>query len=65
MSAKKCGLCGADPAIGFAGIDGVRYCHGDFEPDPTCYMQASWLKSLRAPKKPESAAAQSGEETTT
>ena len=40
MSKQACGLCGRDPAAGFAGVDGVRYCHGDFDPDPTCYMKA-------------------------
>lgn len=40
----RCGLCG-ERATGFAEVDGVRYCHGDDEPDPTCYMLASWSKS--------------------
>lgn len=36
-----CGLCGRDPAAGFAVVDGRRYCHGDFDAGPTCYMRAS------------------------
>jgi hypothetical protein len=41
----KCALCGRDPATGFAtataepgGVD-VRLCHGDLDPEPTCYMR--------------------------
>ncbi len=37
---QACGLCGKDPAEGFASIDGVRYCHGDCDPEPTCYVRA-------------------------
>lgn len=33
-----CALCDRDPALGFASIDGEWYCHGDWQPDPTCYM---------------------------
>lgn len=41
MASKQvCGLCGRDPAAGYAMVDTVRYCHGDFDPDPTCYMKA-------------------------
>ncbi len=35
-----CGRCGRNPAAGFAGINGTRYCHGD-ESGETCYMFAS------------------------
>lgn len=35
-----CALCGREPATGFATIGGLRYCHGDFDPAPTCYMRA-------------------------
>jgi hypothetical protein len=38
---EQCGLCGNDPAAGFATIGDTRYCHGDFDPEPTCYMRAS------------------------
>lgn len=37
---QACGLCGKDPAAGFASIDDVRYCHGDDDPEPTCYMRS-------------------------
>lgn len=37
-----CGLCGRDPATGTAFIGDVRYCHGDHDPTPTCYMQRSY-----------------------
>lgn len=47
MSAEACGLCGKDPAEGFATVDDVRYCHGDFTPDPTCYMAAQAPVSQR------------------
>lgn len=39
-SRQACALCGKDPASGYAGVDGQRYCHGDNDPEPTCYMQA-------------------------
>ena len=35
-----CGLCGRDPAAGFATVNDVRYCHGDDDPEPTCYMRS-------------------------
>lgn len=35
-----CALCGRDPAAGFAMIGDNYYCHGDFDPEPTCYMRA-------------------------
>ena len=38
-SKRACGLCGRDPAEGFAAINGVRYCHGDGEA-LTCYMRS-------------------------
>lgn len=34
-----CARCGA-LATGFASIGDKRYCHGDDDPTPTCYMQA-------------------------
>lgn len=40
MSRTACGLCGRDPAAGWAKMDDVRFCHGDDDPEPTCYMQA-------------------------
>lgn len=43
MSAE-CGLCGRDPAEGFAMHGDQRYCHGDFV-YPTCYMVESWTRS--------------------
>lgn len=50
MSKRRCGLCGRDPAAGFASIDDVFYCHGDDDEVPTCYMRsqgaylpADWL----------------------
>jgi hypothetical protein len=42
MSAKRCGICGRDPAAGFAKINDTWYCHGDEDPEPTCYMRATW-----------------------
>lgn len=45
-SETRCVLCGRDPATGYALIGDARLCHGDFEPDPTCYMRASWRKNL-------------------
>jgi hypothetical protein len=36
----KCGLCARDPAAGFASVGDVWYCHGDEDPEPTCYMRA-------------------------
>lgn len=39
MSKQACALCVRDPAAGFATINDERYCHGDFDPDPTCYMR--------------------------
>jgi hypothetical protein len=35
-----CALCGTDPAKGFASVNDEWFCHGDFDPDPTCYMRA-------------------------
>lgn len=37
---EQCGLCGADPAHGYALIGDTRFCHGDDDPEPTCYMRA-------------------------
>lgn len=36
-------MCGKDPAEGFAGVDGERFCHGDFDDSPTCYMRAQFV----------------------
>jgi hypothetical protein len=35
---KKCARCGKR-ATGFATINDDRYCHGDNDPEPTCYMR--------------------------
>jgi hypothetical protein len=35
-----CGHCGENPARGFASVNDEWYCHGDLDPDPTCYMLA-------------------------
>lgn len=35
-----CALCGRDPAAGLASIGDERYCHGDEDPEPTCYMRS-------------------------
>lgn len=40
-SAEPCGLC-SRPATGHAQLNGQRYCHGDGEPEPTCYQVACW-----------------------
>lgn len=40
---EKCGLCGRDPAAGFAMIGDTRFCHGDLDAEPTCYMQSQSL----------------------
>lgn len=40
MSKRRCGVCGKDPAAGFASIGEMFYCHGDYDPEPTCYMRA-------------------------
>lgn len=40
----RCGLCGRE-ATGFASAwedsGEVRYCHGDDDPEPTCYERRS------------------------
>lgn len=36
-----CALCGRNPAAGYASIGDRWYCHGDNDPEPTCYMRAS------------------------
>lgn len=38
---ERCGSCGRDPAAGLAAIGDVRYCHGDWDRSPTCYMRAT------------------------
>jgi hypothetical protein len=42
LSAHACGLCGRDPAAGFAKVGDVRYCHGDHDREPTHYMIAQF-----------------------
>lgn len=37
--AARCGRCG-QPAMGSAYINGTRYCHGAYDPGPTCYELA-------------------------
>ena len=41
MSERKCGLCGRDPAVGYASVtvgdEETHFCHGDFDDEPTCY----------------------------
>lgn len=39
-----CSLCGRDPAVGFASVGDDWYCHGDFDPEPTCYMRAQYTE---------------------
>lgn len=51
MTAQACGLCGKDPAEGFAMLGDVRYCHGDWTPDPTCYMRAQRPASFPAVRR--------------
>jgi hypothetical protein len=55
-SKEKCGLCGKDPAEGFAMIGDIRYCHGDSSnvlsfltmvDKPTCYMKQTWDEAKR------------------
>jgi hypothetical protein len=46
MSKRKCGICGLDPAEGFASswtkeAGEVFYCHGD-DDGVSCYERASW-----------------------
>jgi hypothetical protein len=40
MHPYPCALCGRTPAAGFASIGDEWFCHGDDDPEPTCYMQA-------------------------
>lgn len=35
-----CALCNRNPAVGFASINGKWFCHGDYDPSPTCYMRS-------------------------
>ena len=39
---EVCALCGGK-ATGLATYGGSRFCHGDFDPSPTCYTQAQLL----------------------
>ncbi len=43
---ELCLGCGR-PAKGSARVNGNRYCHGDYDREPTCYMAAS-----RGPRPP-------------
>lgn len=43
-----CALCGRDPAAGFASIGDDWYCHGDDDPEPTCYTRAVWARAKAA-----------------
>lgn len=46
-----CGGCGK-PATGFAELDGMRLCHGDDDPSPTCYEVGQQMYGLLpAPRK--------------
>jgi hypothetical protein len=38
---ELCAHCGKI-ATGYARINEDRLCHGDDDPEPTCYMRASW-----------------------
>jgi len=40
---ELCGECGR-PATGFGVVNGVRYCHGDDDPTPTCYSRNTWRR---------------------
>lgn len=42
-SRVACGLCGRDPARGYASRRGTRYCHGDWTRSLTCYERANDL----------------------
>lgn len=59
MSARKCHLCGIDPAAGYASVwtkaEGERwYCHGDDDEYPTCYeRQTSPFADPLRPTIPE------------
>lgn len=45
LSPTGCHWCGRDPAEGLASIGDRRYCHGDHDPEPTCYQMAQWVNS--------------------
>jgi hypothetical protein len=38
--ARRCQLCDRRPAAGWAKVGADWYCHGDDDPEPTCYMRA-------------------------
>ena len=44
----RCAHCGKNPAEGLATIDDVRYCHGDWQPSPTCYERMQFTFGLKA-----------------
>lgn len=46
--AEKCARCGKR-ATGWAKIGADRFCHGDGEPDPTCYMLAQRSEFFESP----------------
>ena len=39
MAERLCGMW-MKPAAGEAAVNGVPYCHGDWDPSPTCYQRA-------------------------
>jgi hypothetical protein len=39
-TSEICGWCGMTPASGWAVIENVRFCHGDDDRRPTCYVRA-------------------------
>lgn len=46
-----CGLCGKDPASGYANewsaaTGEVWYCHGDDDESPTCYERRAWARAI-------------------
>lgn len=41
---ETCGRCGKQ-ATGVATIMDVRLCHGDDDPEPTCYQLQQWEMS--------------------
>ena len=46
-----CGLCGKDPATGYASewseaTGEVWYCHGDDDESPTCYERRAWTRVI-------------------
>ena len=50
-----CALCGRDPAAGFASIDDDWFCHGDDDPEPTCYMRSQMVYAALYAARPAGA----------